>query len=65
MLAASYRTKKALKENIGRPLRYIETSLFGPEFKPDGSNTVVGPSPYERKWFAQVQCEKGLIVKVK
>lgn len=66
MMGARYPTKKALKENIGKPLRYIETSMFGPEYKPDGINVVVGPDPYNnRKWFAEVYCEKGLIIKVK
>ena len=29
MLVATYKTKKELKENIGKKLRYQETSLFG------------------------------------
>lgn len=33
MIAALYKTKKALKENIGKPLRYNETSMFGLNFK--------------------------------
>ena len=64
MMGASYKTKKALKENVGRPLRYEETSMFGPEYRDNGSFCVVGPSPYERKWFAQVTIKDGLISKV-
>jgi hypothetical protein len=64
MLAARYKTKKLLKEAVGTPLRYTETSMFGEEFKPDGKFAVVGPSPYERKWYAQVTMENGLIKKV-
>jgi len=64
MLGAHYKTKKELKAAIGKPLRFVETSIFGPEFKENGRNTVVGPSPYERKWFAQVDCKDGLITKV-
>lgn len=64
MLSATYKTKKDLKANIGKPLRYIETSLFGFEYKETGKFCVVGPSPYERKWFASVEMEKGLIKKV-
>lgn len=64
MLAASYKTKKSLKESVGKPLRYVETSLFGKEYTPDGKFCVVGPSPYERKWYASVQMEGGLIKKV-
>ena len=64
MLGASYKTKKQLKENIGKPLRFVETSMFGPEYKDNGNLTVVGPSPHVRKWFAQVTMVDGLIAKV-
>ena len=64
MMGASYKTKKALKESIGQPLRYVETSVFGAEYKPDGTFCVVGPSPYERKWFASVTMADGKIAKV-
>ena len=63
-MAASYRTKKALKESVGEELNYVETSMFGPEFKANGQFAVVGPSPYQRKWFAQVTMVDGLIAKV-
>lgn len=33
MLVFNYESKKALKESIGKPLRYIETSIFGEENK--------------------------------
>lgn len=65
MMAALYPTKKALKENVGKPLRFEETSMFGAEYKENGSFVVVGPSPYDRKWYAQVTMENGLIKKVK
>jgi hypothetical protein len=65
MIGLSYKTKKELKENIGKRLKYVETSLFGDEFKENGSLTGVGPSPYERKWYATVTIKDGLIEKVK
>lgn len=66
MLGASYPTKKALKESVGQPLRYIETSMFGAEYKPDGNLTVVGPCPYtKRNWFATVTMSDGVIKSVK
>jgi hypothetical protein len=65
MLAANYRTKKSLKENVGNPLRYTETSIFGAEYQSNGTFAVVGPSPYERKWYAQVTMRDGIIAKVK
>lgn len=64
MMGASYKSKKDLKAATGQPLRYVETSAFGPEFKENGKFTVVGPSPYERKWYAEVTMQDGKIVKV-
>ena len=65
MMGAAYKTKKALRESVGKPLRYIETSWFGSEYKPDGTVTVVGPDPYrDRRWFATVTMRDGLIAKV-
>lgn len=64
MMAATYPTKKALKASVGESLNYEETSMFGPEYRADGQFAVVGPSPYQRKWFAQVTMVDGLIAKV-
>ena len=64
MLGAYYPTKKALKQSVGQSLEYIETSMFGSEYKTDGSFCVVGPSPYERKWYATVTMKEGKIAKV-
>lgn len=64
MMGARYQTKKALKASVGQPLRYVETSLFGPEYTPDGKFCVVGPDPYKRKWFAEVTMKEGRIAKV-
>lgn len=64
LVATGYKTKKILKECVGRPLRYTETSMFGPEYKANGKFAVVGPSATERKWFAEVTMVDGLIAKV-
>lgn len=64
MMGANYKTKKALKASIGKRLDYEETSMFGAEYQPDGSFSVVGPSPYNRKWYARVTMAGGRIVKV-
>jgi hypothetical protein len=64
MMGASYATKKLLKENVGKPLRYVETSMFGEEYKANGTFCVVGPSPTKRVWYATVTMENGLIKKV-
>lgn len=68
MLIFNYETKKAMKEAIGQPLKYTETSLFGPEFKMDG--VLVGCNRphltgYKREFFAEVTLKDGKIVKVK
>lgn len=65
MLGATYKTKKELKSSVGKPLRYIETSVFGAEYRDNGKLTVVGPDPYRnRKWYATVTMKDGLIEKV-
>jgi hypothetical protein len=64
LAARGYKTKKSLKESIGRPLNYSETSMFGPEYKENGSFCVVGPSAQDRKWFASVTMVDGKINKV-
>ena len=64
MLSATYKTKKLLKESIGKHLIYVETSMFGAEYLPNGQFCAVGPSPYERKWFATITMENDLIKKV-
>ena len=64
MMAANYPFKKDLKAAIGQPLRYTETSLFGAEYRANGTFVAVGPSPYKRKWFAEITMKGGLIDKV-
>jgi hypothetical protein len=64
-LVAKYPTKKDLKASVGKELKYEETSVHGPEYKPDGRFSVVGPGAYDRKWFAGVTMENGLIKSVK
>jgi hypothetical protein len=64
MMGANYKTKKELKLAIGEPLDYVETSMFGAEYRDNGTFCVVGPSPSVRKWFASVTMKDGLIAKV-
>jgi hypothetical protein len=64
LAACGYSTKKSLKESVGKALSYTETSMFGPEYKADGTFCVVGPSPTQRKWFAEVTMVAGKIFKV-
>ena len=66
-MIALYPSKKELKNNIGKRLKYIETSLFGPEYKSNGV-IVVANRPHitglGREFFAEVTMEDGLIKKV-
>jgi hypothetical protein len=68
MLVFNYESKKALKESIGKPLRYIETSMFGAEYRDNGILTganrphITGKG---REFFANVTMENGLIKGVK
>jgi hypothetical protein len=68
MIVFNYPSKKALKECIGEPLRYLETSAFGSEYTDNG--TITGANrPYitglGREFYAQVTMKDGIIVKVK
>ena len=68
MIIFKYPSKKELKANIGKPLRYIETSLFGAEYTPNGSITGANRphiTNIGREWFGVVTMESGLIKKVK
>jgi len=67
MMIATYDTKKECAANVGKLLRYIETSLFGPEYKADGVLTVAHRPHVTgrgREWFARITMKEGLIAKV-
>ena len=59
-----FKTKKELKAAIGERPNFIETSMFGPEYKGDGVYNVGGPSPYKRVWYATVTVRGGIIAAV-
>jgi hypothetical protein len=66
MGVSGYKHKKDLKAAVGQKLRYVETSLHGPEFKENGTFCVVGPDAYTaRNWFAEVTMQDGVIAKVR
>ena len=67
MLIANYATKKDAKAAVGQRLNYIETSLFGAEYRPDGVLTVAHRPHITgrgREWFAQITMRNGLIAQV-
>lgn len=63
MIQVHYATKKELRNSVGKPLLYTETSMFGLEYRPTGSFCVADGSP-KRAWFAVVTMHNGLIRKV-
>ena len=67
MLVFDYPTKKAMKECIGQPLRFQETSIFGAEYSPNGRLTGCNRphlTGHKREFFANVTMKDGLIAKV-
>tara|TARA_R110000744_G_scaffold204463_1_gene323252 strand:+ start:823 stop:1062 length:240 start_codon:yes stop_codon:yes gene_type:complete len=67
-MIAVYPSKKVLKENIGKPLKYRETSMFGEEYKDNGTIVVVNRphmTGIGHEFFAEVTMKDGLISKVK
>ena len=63
MITTPYKSKKELKENVGKHLRYQETSFFGPEYKSTGTFCVTNHP--KRSWFAAVTMENDIIKSVK
>lgn len=67
-LVVNYPSKKELKAAVGEPLKYIETSMFGPEYVPTGRLTVANRPHITgtgREFFAEVYMEDGRIKGVK
>ncbi len=75
MMILNYKSKKELKENVGKSLDYTETSMFGAEYLSNGSfcgcNRPYSPKypKFEqrkgREFFANVTIENDLIKSVK
>jgi hypothetical protein len=68
MLIFNYPSKKALKESIGQELKFIETSIFGAEYKPNVIGLTGCNRPHitghKREFFASVNLVDGKITKV-
>lgn len=67
MIIFDYPTKKALKAAIGQPLRFRETSVFGPEYRTDGTLTGCNRphiTGHKTEFFAEIVMVGGLISKV-
>ena len=67
MLILNYPSKKELKQQVGKPLLYTETSIFGLEYQPDGKFAGCNRphlTGFKREFFASVTMKGGLIAKV-
>ena len=68
MLIVHYASKKALKECVGQTLKYQETSMFGPEYKANGtfcaSNRPSITGIKGREFFAEITMVDNKISKV-
>jgi hypothetical protein len=75
MIILNYKSKKLIKESIGKELNFTETSLHGEEYLENGKfcgcNRPFSPEyPFmhlrgKREYFAEITMENGLIKKVK
>jgi hypothetical protein len=68
MLIFDYPSKKELAACVGQKLRFRETSMFGPEYDPNGFLTGCNRphiTGHKREFFANVQMKDGIIAKVK
>jgi hypothetical protein len=67
-MLALYPSKKDLKAAVGQPLKFQETSMFGPEYLANGTFVVAGrphlSSIVKREFFAKVTMKDGKIAKV-
>ena len=69
MMIFNYESKKQMKECIGQPLKYTETSFFGEEYESDGSfvgcnRPYLPEGTWGREFIAEVTMEDNLIKEV-
>ena len=74
MMIVNYKSKKELTENIGKPLEYTETSMFGSEYKSNGqfvgcnrptiNNVLISKGIKAREFFTKITMQNDLIKKV-
>jgi hypothetical protein len=69
MMLLNYNSKKELKASIGEFLQYEETSMFGPEYKSNGTFTGAHRPQIQggggREFFASITIENDRIKSVK
>ena len=60
-----FKTKKSMKEWIGKEVCCIIPMIGGDDYVDNYVGAIVGPGPYNRKWYAQVEIANGILMKVK
>lgn len=68
MMVLLYPTKKELIAAVGQPLKYQETSLFGDEYRFNGTfcgNNRPQLTGFKREFSAEVTMQDGKITKIK
>ena len=68
MMILNYESLKTLKKCIGKTLNYTETSMFGDEYRENGSFCGCNRphlTGYKREFFANVTMKDGQIHSVK
>jgi len=68
ILVHGYATKADLRASIGKPLNYEETSVFGTEYRANGSFAVASRPRLsrgaKREFFARVTMHNDLITRI-
>jgi hypothetical protein len=60
-----FKTKKELKSFIGQTVACIVPRFGGDDYVDNYNGAIVGPGPYNRKWYAEVVIENNILKKVK
>jgi hypothetical protein len=62
-----FKTKKSLREAVAAGVKvYVhDEAIFGDGSIPDGKHALVGPAPYDRRWYATIQVKDLIITSVK
>lgn len=67
----TFKTKKACIEAVkahlagtGPAVTVYSASMFGNGTAPDGKQSLCGPAPYDRRWYASITVADGCIVKI-
>lgn len=62
-----FKTKKSLREAVaaGKVVTVHDEGFLSDGSIPDGKHSLVGPAPYDRRWYATIQVKDLAITSVK